>query len=306
MSAPLVSVVIPTYDRPVFLKRCLESIIGQSYDNIEIIVVDDNNPETEARLETEKVMAAYKDNSKIKYIQHEKNKNGSAARNTGWRNSSGEYITFVDDDDKIAETKLEKQVKCLEKLDDSWGMCYTKYRLIKEHGDNQISSEKREGDCYVDALMRTMFMGSGSNLFLRKSVVDEIGGYDETFQRNQDIEFLARSCEKYKIAYIDEVLLTIYQEGNRVERTFDQIDGYTKHYIKKFKSRINKLNSNDKGRVKAVISLERFRVALMKKEFKKGVKILKDNHVGIKYILRYFRYLVKRKITHESYGFNGK
>ena len=302
---PLVSVVIPTYSRPTFLKRCVDSVLNQTYSNIEILVVDDNDPDTQARRETETVMASYKGIAGITYLQHEKNKNGSAARNTGWRASKGEYITFLDDDDEIAKTKIEKQVSCLEALDESWGMCYTGYRLIKEHGDNQISSEKRSGNCYVDALMRTMFMGSGSNLFLRKSIVDEINGYDESFKRNQDIEFLARACEHYKLAYVNEVLLTIYQEGNRPARTYEQVDGYARHYIKKFKSRINRLDPKERERVIAVISLERFRVALMYKQLKAGFIVLRRNHVKLKYILRYAKYLAKRKITHESYGFNG-
>lgn len=277
MNAPLVSVIIPTYSRPVFLKRCIDSVLNQSYSNIEVFVVDDNNPDTDARHETEKTMTTYMDNPKVTYLQHDRNKNGSAARNTGWRESNGEYITFLDDDDVIEATKIEKQVSCLEALDHSWGMCYTGYRLIKEHGDNQISSEKRSGNCYVDALMRTMFMGSGSNLFLRKCVVDEINGYDESFQRNQDIEFLVRACEHYKLAYVDEVLLTIYQEGNRASRSFEQIDGYTQHYLEKFKDRINNLDPSERERVIAVISLERFRVSVMKKQTKAGLKILKEN-----------------------------
>ena len=305
MNAPLVSVIIPTYSRPVFLKRCIDSVLNQSYSNIEVFVVDDNNPDTDARHETEKTMATYMDNPKVTYLQHDRNKNGSAARNTGWRESNGEYITFLDDDDVIEATKIEKQVSCLEALDHSWGMCYTGYRLIKEHGDNQISSEKRSGNCYVDALMRTMFMGSGSNLFLRKSVVDEINGYDESFQRNQDIEFLTRACEHYKLAYIDEFLLTIYQEGNRTNRSFEQLDGYTRHYLEKFNDAIKRLKPEERERVIAVISLERFRVAVMKKHPLAGLKILRDNSVKLKYRARYIRYLAKRKITHESYGFNG-
>ena len=91
---PLVSVIIPTYSRPVFLKRCLDSVLNQTYPNIEVFVVDDNNPDTDARSETEKTMEAYKENPRVTYLKHEKNKNGSAARNTGWKASHGEYITF--------------------------------------------------------------------------------------------------------------------------------------------------------------------------------------------------------------------
>ena len=149
-------------------------------------------------------------------------------------------------------------------------------------------------------------MGSGSNLFLRKSVVDEINGYDESFVRNQDIEFLARVCEKYKIAFIDEVLLTIYQEGNRPKRTLEKIEEVNKHYLSKFESRINALEASEKERVMAVITLERFRLYLYKKRLFKGLRLLKENNVKMKYIFRYMKYLVRRKITHRSYGFAGK
>lgn len=302
---PLVSVVIPTYGRPEFLDRCIESVLKQTYQNIEIFVVDDNDPDTEGRIATEAEMRKYNENPHIKYLKHNKNMNGSAARNTGWKQSKGKYITFLDDDDEIDRTKIEKQVDCLEKLDVSWGACYTGYRLIKEHGENQISTEKRSGNCYVDALMRTMFMGSGSNLFLRKCVVDEIDGYDESFFRNQDIEFLARALEHYKIAYIDEILLTIYQEGDRKNRSFEEIEGYTQHYLCKFAEKISRLNETDRKRVIAVISLERFRVALCKKKYKDGIRILKENHVSLLYLVRYMGYLIRRVITKKSYGFTG-
>lgn len=299
----LVSVVIPTYSRPLYLERAIYSVLNQTYNNIEIIVVDDNNPSTEERRRTEQVMKKFVDNDRILYLLHDRNKNGSAARNTGWRASKGEYITFLDDDDVIAKDKIEKQVDCLEKLDISWGMCYTGYQLIKTSGESQISYEKRSGDCYIYALMRTLYMGSGSNLLLRKMVVNEINGYDESFRRNQDIEFLVRALEKYKIAYVDEILLTIYQEGNRKSRTFEEIEQITLHYISKFKERIEQLGKKDRDRVITVISLERFRIALYCKKFKIGINILKENKVKIRYIIKYIYYLVYRCITGKSYGF---
>lgn len=302
----LVTVVIPTYNRPIYLKRCIDSVLNQTYSNIEIIVVDDNDPETEARKETESVINDFTGINNIKYLKHEKNRNGSAARNTGWKASHGQYITFLDDDDEIDITKIEKQVLCLQNLDSTWGACYTGFQLLKENGKDQISSERRAGDCYIDALMRTMFMGSGSNLLLRKSVVDDVNGYDESFWRNQDIEFLARICEKYKLAYIDEILLTIHQEGERIKRTFDDIEKINQHYLKKFRERINNLDEKERERVIAVISLERFRQALYCRRFHEGIKILVDNKVSVRYILKYCKYLFFRFVTGKSYGFNGK
>ena len=127
---PLVSVVIPTYKRPTDLKRAVDSVLNQDYKNIEIIVVDDNNAGTSERAETETLMEQYAENTKVKYLKHDKNRNGSAARNTGWKSAKGKYITYLDDDDEISKSKIKKQVECLEALDDSWGACYTAYRLV--------------------------------------------------------------------------------------------------------------------------------------------------------------------------------
>jgi len=301
---PLVSVVIPTYKRPDMIARTIQSIKQQSYENLEIIVVDDNGLGSDMQLKTSEALSRFI--SDITYLVHEVNKGGSAARNTGWKAAKGKYITFVDDDDELANKKIEKQVECLENLDETWGCCYTAYELKKENGEHQRSSESRSGNCYVDALMRTMFMGSGSNLFLRKSVVDGINGYDESFVRNQDIEFLARVCEKYKIAFVDEVLLTIYQEGNRPVRTLEKIEEINMHYLSKFESRINALKPADKERVLAVISLERFRLYLYKKRIPEGLKLLRENKVKMKFVFRYIKYLAHRMMTHKSYGFTGE
>lgn len=110
----LVTAVIPTYKRPNQLKRAIDSCLSQTYSNIEIIVVDDNSPETEYRETTEKVRHLYNNNKKVKYIQHDKNRNGSAARNTGLANAIGKHITFVDDDDILYQEKLSKQVAILD------------------------------------------------------------------------------------------------------------------------------------------------------------------------------------------------
>lgn len=303
----LVSVIIPTYKRPTDLKRAIYSVLKQTYTNIEIKIVDDNNSDSKERVETELLMEEFKDYSQIEYIKHDKNKNGSAARNTGWKKSKGTFITFLDDDDEISPDKIKRQVECLNNLDSSWGACYTAYNIIRPNGGYQISSEKRSGYLYIEALMRTMFMGSGSNLFLRKSVIDEVNGYDESFIRNQDIELLTRVTEKYKLAYVDESLLTIHLEIRQFNRTFEQLEQYTKHYLKVFSEKINALPEKDRKRVISVISLERARVAILGyRKWHAAIKILKENKVDLLYIFDYIFYLLHRVITHKSYGYSGR
>lgn len=304
-SQPLVSVVIPTYKRPVYLKRAIDSVLNQTYSNVEAIVVDDNNPDTDDRRETEQMMLEYKDNPRVTYIRQERNQGGSVARNAGWRVSRAEYITFLDDDDELIPERTELQVKCLEELDGSWGMCYTGYTLTKEDGSHQTSSETRSGYLYPEALMRTLFMGSGSNLFLRKKVVDEVNGYDERFKRNQDLEFLARTAENYKIAYIDKPLFIIRREGYRAERPYEEFVAINDFYIQHFRDRIDALGKKDSQRVYAVIYLECFRGALRYRKPIEGIRILIKNRVPIKYQLKYVGYMLDRAITHKSYGFSG-
>ena len=127
MEQPLVSIIIPTYKRPDTLDRAINSVLNQTYKNIEVIVVDDNNPDTEARSKTEHIMSVYADNPRVRYIKHEKNKNGSAARNTGARYSQAKYVAFLDDDDEFFPEKIEAQVKRLEELPDEYAVCYRRW-----------------------------------------------------------------------------------------------------------------------------------------------------------------------------------
>ena len=298
-----VTIVIPTFKRPNMIARAVNSVLCQTYTNLEVIVVDDNDPSYPERRETEEVMSQFVKDSRVTYIKHDKNRNGSAARNTGWRHAKGDYITFLDDDDEISPLKIQRQVECLESLDDSWGACYTAYHTLMKDGSVQKSTTNHYGDVYLRALMRNFYVGSGSNVLLRKSVVDEINGYDESFLRNQDIEFMARAFEKYKVAFINEDLLTIHWEVRTVKRSYDFLDGITLYYLEKMIDRINLLTPHDKHRVLAVISLDRARIAFYYKKYRNIYKILKENNVTTKEFFLYLLYLLKRLISKQSYGF---
>ena len=96
---PLVSVIITTCNGDYKLVRAVDSVLMQTYNNIEIIVVDDNGNGTASRIETEKMMEKFSNTERVIYLKHEQNKNGSAARNTGIRTAKGKYVAFLDDDD---------------------------------------------------------------------------------------------------------------------------------------------------------------------------------------------------------------
>ena len=154
----MVSVIITTYKGAKKLQRAILSVLGQTYSNVEIIVVDDNNPGTIERADTEKVMATFKKNKNIRYIQHKKNKNGAVARNTGIRAATGKYIAFLDDDDFF----LPDRVKiCVEAIDNSdYVACYTESILITNGEVKRINNVKNDPSC-KDVLLNQNLLGTG-------------------------------------------------------------------------------------------------------------------------------------------------
>lgn len=300
----MVSVIIPTYKRADTLERAVNSVLEQDYSNLEIIVVDDNNPNTEYRAQTEKIMKRFSNNN-IKYIKHKKNKNGSAARNTGIRNADGDFIMFLDDDDEFINNKVKSQVTALEALDRSWGACYTNY--IRKKNDKIIAygAEKREGNLLKEELMRDLFIHAGSNLMIKRNVVQEVGGFDETFQRNQDIEFIVRILMHYKLAYVDEIGLVVHAHENSIGK--EKYEKITKDYLKKFGSLIDSLDTKEQTIIYKMINLQLFRNFITTRGKRgKAYKLIRTRKVNIFLALRYFFHLVSRKISKKSYGFDLK
>lgn len=274
----LVSVIIPTYKRPDTLDVSINSVLRQTYPNVEVIVVDDNNPDTEGRRLTEEKMVQFSENPRVKYIKHEKNKNGSAARNTGAMASQGEYVAFLDDDDEYRTRKIESQLEVLATKDNNWGCCYSKYATRKSGQKAVESDECREGNLYLEALMREFHIASGSNLLVRKEAFMAIGGFDESFKRNQDIEFLARLLKKFKIAYSDYcgLIVNIHFEHNY----FDEQE-IIKHYLERFEGYIKALTPNEQQLFYRKISQQRFFDYLrVKHDYKRCYRMIREGEVS--------------------------
>lgn len=294
----LVSVIIPTYKRSDTLKRAVNSVLNQTYKNIEIIVVDDNNPETAERERTRFVMTQYENIDTVKYIEHPYNKNGSAARNTGFRAAKGDYIAFLDDDDEFLPEKVEKQVQCLEYRGEIWGACYTNY--IRKDG-NKIysrSAENREGFLLKEELMRNLWVAAGSNLMIRHSVVEHVGGFDESFRRNQDVEFLIKILKHYKLAHVPIEGLVVYMHDEHKNK----IDFYslTKQFIETFKSDIDSLSKNDQFDVYQMLNLQVYRYYLTSRKYKQAIKMISTNKISCLNSFMYLFHLLNRKITKKS------
>ena len=241
-----VSVIIPTYKGSEVVSRAIESCINQTYDNIEIIVVDDNGEGTEEQIKTESNIKKYITLNKVKYIKHEKNKNGSAARNTGFKNSTGDFICLLDDDDEYLPYKVEKQVNMLLQLSNDWGMVYCGF-LGPDKG--------KSGNILFDLLIHSCVIGSDS-FMVRRNIWEKCNGFDESFRRHQDYEFTARVAAITKIKYQRFIGFTWEDLKRNVPKSQKQVKEYRTHYLNKMMFLINRLSFFQKRFVISCNALE--------------------------------------------------
>ena len=238
----LVSIIITTYKGHDKLGRAIDSVLAQTYPNIEIIVVDDNTRETEDRYLTEKVMELYQ-NDNIIYLKHDVNRNGAAARNTGIKVANGKYITFLDDDDYIVEDRIEEAVIQLKRNSASIFLCSV--CVVRKNIGIKIVHIPRE-ICVKDILLNDSIIGTGSNLFLEKDVVNAVYGFDESFKRYQDREFLVRICSVGKVCTSDKVQVVKSENTQNNIPNFYMMKNIEDKFITKFNTEFNALSSREK------------------------------------------------------------
>ncbi len=235
-----VSVIIPTYGGEDSVIRSVKSVLSQNYKNFEVIIVDDNNPDTEERKKTEGYIKAFLYDSRVKYIKHEKNKNGSAARNTGFKNSDGDYICLLDDDDIFLQDKLSAQVEFLEEHPE-YGACY----CWRKQNGKEICGEY-EGDL-SKVLLDLSFTPTTDSLMIRKECYEALGGFDESYRRHQDFEFLLRFFKKYKIGVVKRVLIEVI--GNKINNVpkGEKLYNTKKAFFDQFGDEIDMIDKKNKG-----------------------------------------------------------
>jgi glycosyltransferase involved in cell wall biosynthesis len=240
-----VSVIIPTYGKPVFLEKAIRSVLDQTFEDTELIVVDDNNPDTEDRILTEDLMTKFSNSEqKIIYLKHDCNKNGAVARNTGFSTANGKYISLLDSDDEYYPERIVKCFNKMEQCSDKIAGVYTGCEFRRRGQTYHIKKDVQAGNFLVSTLACTFMLGTGSNIFIRKSVVDELKGFDEAFLRHQDYEFLVRVFEKYALEAIPEVLVIKNNENLNLPKVNKMIT-IKAQYLNKFKSIIQGLQEID-------------------------------------------------------------
>jgi len=203
-NTPLVSVITPTYNRFDLLPRAIRSVLGQTYTNLECIVVDDGSTD-----DTERVVRQFTD-ERLVYLRHETNRGASASRNTGIARAKGELVAFLDDDDEWLPAKLEKQVPLIQSLPANIGMVY----CWMDYYDNQGQIVKKHRPTYrgyvFPYVLDQQRIGGCPTLLVRRPVIEQVGGFDESLPRGNDGDFIRRVCLEYEVDLVPEVLVKVH------------------------------------------------------------------------------------------------
>jgi len=292
----LVSVIIPSYGGGEYLQRCVDSVLRQTYKEIEVVVVDDNGLGTENQIKTASQMEAYKGNPKVKYVCHEVNKNGSAARNTGVKNSSGTYIALLDDDDEFYQDNIETHMSVMTSLGDDYVLTYCGLRsFIGDRFDHERHPSK-SGNLLFEVLRHEVVIGS-STLLIKRSVWEQLGGFDESFRRHQDWEFTARVCADNKVKAIDHIGVKRNIIMRNSPKNADVAYEYRKHYLEKMKPYIERLPAEQQKLVVKGNLMDICVQFLKSRQWKKFFKLYKSLTPGIwgvKYLYRRLIFAHKR------------
>jgi len=209
MVPPRVSVIVTCYNYAKYLEVCLKSILNQTYQDFELVIVNDGSTD-----DTDEIVSKFLDNKKVRYI-NQSNTGQAIATNNGIRAASGELIAFLDADDLWEPTKLEKQVRLFTR--DSIGVVYSRIRFMDEAGsplDRQLEG-KYYTPCsgYVtDALLFENFIPYSSTV-VRKACFDKFGMFNPEYKNGLDWDLWLRISREYEFDFVDEYLL-IYRIGH--------------------------------------------------------------------------------------------
>ena len=216
MEQPLVSVVTITRNRGALLKRCIESVLSQTYQNIEHIVVDGASDDN-----TDEVVASFHD-PRLRYYKLDYNWPIKETIDYGISLCQGEYITFLDSDDEYLPEKVEKQVNLIESLPEDYGFvyCWMTYYDNQTHQQLKIHKPELRGFIPDEVIGEPIISGTPTMLF-RKEFMNKLGGWKSVDEIGiaSDWEMCARACQISKVDYVPESLVNVYENHGSVRQS---------------------------------------------------------------------------------------
>jgi len=195
------SIIIPTYKRVDQLEEAIESVFAQTYQDFEIIVIDDGSPEP---------IVLKSADSRIRLLRHETNRGAAAARNTGIRAAVGELIAFLDSDDLWFPTKLEKQAEFMQRM--NFYASITGYEYDTEEGF-EVRILHKPGKSWLHELAKECRLAPGVTLVVQSTCFSSVGYYDESMPRHEDYDWLLRYIQFFDLGVLEDVLARVRRSG---------------------------------------------------------------------------------------------
>lgn len=269
---PLVSCIVPSYKRCDTLRRAINSIISQTYKNLEVLIVNDNENGDEYSKELESIVLEYANDKRVCLITQEKHINGAAARNAGIKAAKGEYIALLDDDDEWLPTKIEKQIDFITNNSQYGGVgCLSDIyceNLLKTKGkiDNK--------DVNVFNILRRKVDIGNCAFLCRKEVLLKFGGFDESLKRGQDLQLLSDFVNISPIYVLQESLVKINADSVINRPTITNHEQLVMKFLESRAYLLESMTKSERKRVYAAYYFELAYVALKNKAYLKTIKYL--------------------------------
>lgn len=243
----MISVIIPVYNRSNSIAVAILSVLKQTYQEFEMIVVDDASTDR-----TPEIIRSIQD-PRIHYVLHKTNRGAAAARNTGIKNARGEWLAFLDSDDEWSKDKLERQLQFAEKQNSDTSVSCTGYILNLLDDNKQLIRTLEHHPDINESIFYGCDISPGSSMLVKKSIFDKVGYFDEDLKRLEDWDWLLRYRRIGKIALLKEPLATV---NNKRGREGDALERSIPLFIRKNKLMIGSLGFSKKREILAHIWLQ--------------------------------------------------
>ena len=227
MHSPVVSVVVPVYNRLEFLQEAVESVLSQSYPRVELVIYDDGSDQPEIHAYYEGLP------SSVKVIRGSHVGLIATSRNRGSDHATGDYIAFLDSDDIWHQEKITRQLEGLRRSGSRWS--YARFGMVNER--SQLIGIPTESDgppqqgWILEGLLTTNAQVAMNTVVIERSLFDDVAGFDESpeLDAREDYDLLMRIAEREPVDFTDEVLGWVRQHDNRTTSAVD--DGWARSAV---------------------------------------------------------------------------
>ena len=237
--SPKVSVIISTYNRADLLPRAVNSVLSQTFQDYEIIIVDDCSTD-----HTQEVIRRFND-PRVRSIRHDRNQHQSTSINTGINHAEGKYIAFLDDDDELSPGSLAGRVSLMDASPPDVGMCYGPVRIFDDSTGLTTSIDRRQWFLpEVDMTTRCLALESPTStqtIMVRANVVREVGGFDSRYTELNDMNFSCRVSQSYRIVEFPQVVAVQHISHGHARMTEEHTDlvGSVRRHIADFQDELS-------------------------------------------------------------------